>query len=119
MRKLRLLGKRGLSPIFATVLLAAIVIIFGTVAYYFASNITNTTTNNYSSDVSNSQQSITERIGFENVAYNQSSQSLRVYIINYGSANEVQINIVFVYDQSHNLVGVAPINSDIFVVSTN
>ena len=97
---------RGLSPIFATVLLASIILIFGTVAYYYSSNLTTTSTNNYSSQLSNSQQAVGERIGFENVVYDTSSSpKLIVSIINSGSANNVQINTVFLYDSSHNILG--------------
>jgi hypothetical protein len=100
-------NKRGLSPIFATVLLASIIIIFGSVAYFYATNLTTTSTNNYSSSLSNSQQAIAERIGYENVIYSSSSPAkLTVYIINSGSANNVQINSIFLYDSSHNIVGV-------------
>jgi hypothetical protein len=99
-------NKRALSPIFATVLLATIIIIFGSVAYYYSTNLTTTATNNYSSSLSDSQQAIAERIGFENVVYNSSSPAnLTVSIINCGSANNVQINSVFLYDSSHNIVG--------------
>jgi hypothetical protein len=104
--------KRALSPIFATVLLAAIILIFGTVAYYYASNITSTATNNYVSTLTDSQQAMSERLGFENVVYTPSQLSpstpatLTVYIINCGSANNVKINSVFVYDASHTIVGV-------------
>jgi FlaG/FlaF family flagellin (archaellin) len=108
MRKLGIWSrnKRALSPIFATVLLATIIIIFGSVAYYYATNLTSTATNNYSNSLSDSQQAIAERIGFENVVYNSSSPAkLTVYIINCGSANNVQINSVFLYDSSHNIVG--------------
>ena len=110
-RYLRRLGvwlrdKRALSPIFATVLLASIIIVFGSVAYYYSTNLTTTATNNYSSSLSNSQQSITERIGFENVVYNSSSPAhLTVYIINSGGANNVQINSAFLYDSTHNIIG--------------
>ena len=97
--------KRALSPIFATVLLASIIIIFGSVAYYYASNITTTATNNYVSTLSDSQQAMSERIGFENVVYTPSPATLTIYIINCGSANNVKINSVFVYDASHNIVG--------------
>ena len=91
----------ALSPIFATVLLASIIIIFGSVAYYYSSNLTTTSTNNYSSSLSNSQQAITERIGFENVFYySNSPANLTVYIINSGIANNVQINSVFLYDST-------------------
>ena len=99
-------NKRALSPIFATVLLASIIIIFGSVAYYYATNLTTTASNNYSSSISNSQQSIAERIGFENVVYNSSPANLKVYIINSGSSNNVQINSVFIYDSNHNIVGI-------------
>jgi hypothetical protein len=106
--------KRALSPIFATVLLAAIILIFGTVAYYYASNITSTATNNYVSTLTDSQQAMSERLGFENVVYTppQSSPStpatLTVYIINCGSANNVKTNSVFLYDASHNISGGSP-----------
>jgi len=98
--------KRALSPIFATVLLASIIIVFGSVAYYYASNITTTATNDYVSTLSDSQQAMSERIGFENVVYDQSSTTLTVYIINCGSANNIKINSVFIYDVSHTIVGV-------------
>jgi FlaG/FlaF family flagellin (archaellin) len=102
--------KRALSPIFATVLLASIIIIFGSVAYYYSSNLTSTATNNYVSSISNSQQAMAERIGFENVVYTDQSSpaTLIVYIINCGSANNVQIDSVFLYDESHNIVGGSP-----------
>ena len=86
-------SKRALSPIFATVLLASMIIVFGSVAYYYSTNITTNATNSYVNSMSGSQQSIAERIGFENVAYNSSSPAkLTVYIINSGSTNNLQIN---------------------------
>ena len=97
--------KRALSPIFATVLLASIIIIFGSVAYYYASNLTSTATNNYVGTLSDSQQAIAERIAFENVVYTNNPATLNVYIINCGSANNVQINSVFLYDAGQNIVG--------------
>jgi hypothetical protein len=92
-------------------LLATIIIVFGSVAYYYASNLTTTATNNYSSSLADSQQAIAERIGFENVGYDSSSSKLTVYIINCGSANNIQINSVFLYNSSYNLVGVYSANS--------
>ena len=62
MKKLQtwLTSRRALSPIFATLLLVAIVITFGTVAYYYVSNVTNTATNDYVSSVADSKQTISE-----------------------------------------------------------
>lgn len=111
--------KRALSPIFATVLLASIIIIFGSIAYYYASNLTTTATNNYVSTLSNSQQAIAERISFENVVYSPSSPAtLKVYIINCGSANNVKINSVFIYDASHKIVGAYSGSAQISALNT-
>jgi hypothetical protein len=101
-------NKRALSPIFATVLLASIILVFGSVAYYYSANLTNAATNNYVNKVSNSQQSMSERIGFENVVYHSSTSpaTLTVYMINSGSANNLQVDSVFLYlTASHSLVG--------------
>jgi flagellin-like protein len=98
--------KRALSPIFATVLLAAIILVFGSVVYYYSSNIVRTSTNDYANTISNSQQSIAERIGFENVVYSSSPATLTVYIINSGGSNNLKINSVFIYGTNHAIVGV-------------
>jgi flagellin-like protein len=99
-------NKRALSPIFATVLLAAIVISFGSVAYYYATNLTRSAANNYSGVLSDSQQAVGERLGFENILYTSSLPAhLTVYIINSGIANNIQLNTAFIYDSSHSIVG--------------
>jgi hypothetical protein len=54
---------------------------------------------------------MSERIGFENVIYTSPPPTngiLTVYIINCGSANNVTINSVFLYDSNHNIVGGSP-----------
>jgi hypothetical protein len=99
-------NKRALSPIFATVLLATIIIIFGSIAYYYSSSIVTTSTNDYGNTMSNSQQSIAERIGFENVVYSSSPATLTVYIINSGGSNNIKLNSVFIYNANHAIVGV-------------
>jgi uncharacterized protein (UPF0333 family) len=100
-------NKRALSPIFATVLLAAIIIVVGSVAYFYASNVVTTSTNDYSSTITNSQQAIGERLAFENVVYNASSTNrLTVYIMNCGGSNGVKLNTAYLYDSKHNIVAV-------------
>jgi len=106
-------NRKGLSPIFATVILVAIVIIFGSVAYYYASNLTNAATNNYSSTLSSNQQEIGERICFEMVFYNQSTSTLTIYVINNGMTNNLEISSVFIYDLNHNIIGSPYSNSQI------
>jgi hypothetical protein len=101
-------NKRALSPIFATVLLAAIIIVVGSVAYYYSSNLTNTATNNYVQTLTDSKQTMSERLGFENVVYTQSTRTLTVYLINYGGANAVKMNAVFIYDQNNAISAGSP-----------
>jgi hypothetical protein len=103
--KFPLNNTRALSPIFATLMLAAIVIIFGTVAYYYASNVTTNATNEYVKSVGDSKVSISERLGFENVVYTQNPVSFRIYVINCGSMNNVQLNSLYVYNSNGQLVG--------------
>jgi flagellin-like protein len=97
---LKLIDRRGLSPIFATVILVAIVVVFGSLAYYFSSNLTNNATNNIVSSSATSQQSIGERLAFENVIYNQSLATLKVYVLNCGISNNLQIDSLFLYNSS-------------------
>ena len=107
MKKLQtwLTSRRALSPIFATLLLVGIVITFGTVTYFYVSNVTSTATNDYVSSVADSKQTISERIGFENVVYTSNPANLRFYIINCGSTNNLQLNALFVYNSNQQLVG--------------
>lgn len=98
-------NKLGLSPIFATVMLAVIIIFAGSLAFYFSTNLTTTATNQYSNAISNTQQSLSERVGFENIVYKTSPTTLTIYIINCGSANNLQLNSVFLYDSNHKQVG--------------
>jgi flagellin-like protein len=102
-------NRRALSPIFATMILAAIVISLGSVAYYYVNNVTTTTTNQLKDNLVDSQQTISERLSFENVFY--ASSSLKIYLINSGVANSVQINSVFIYDENHKIVGTPYSNS--------
>jgi hypothetical protein len=110
-RQLRILrnwshNNRALSPIFATVLLATIIITFGSIAYYYATNLTTSATNNYSDSMSDSQAAVGERICFESVLYNSSSPTpLSIYAINSGLTNNIQLNTAFLYDSSHTIIG--------------
>jgi hypothetical protein len=100
--------KRALSPIFATVLLASIIIAFGSVAYYYASNLTRTATDDYVKTLSDSQQAMSERIAFENVVYSSSPSTLKIFVLNCGSANNIKINSIFLYDANHAITGGSP-----------
>ncbi len=113
-------NKRALSPIFATLILVTIVIVFGATAYYYTSNLTTTATNSYVGSITDSQQTISERVGFESVYFISSDDSnppgvsptLTVYIINCGSASNLKVNAILlkIYDSSDNLLSTQPYN---------
>ena len=92
--------KRAISPIFATMMLVAIVMVFGTVAFVVSSSLTQNATDQYTDAVEDSQQSISERLSFENVYYNSATKTLTIYVINSGMAENVQINSVLIYDNN-------------------
>ena len=92
----------ALSPVFATLILVAIVVICGTIAYVTAENITSTNTESFVDTAQNSQAALSERIGFENVAYDAVSNNLTVCIINCGKVDDLQIKYLFLYNITNN-----------------
>lgn len=99
-------NRRALSPIFATLLMVAIVIIFGAVIYTYANNATTTASNDYVTSTTKNSEAISERIGFENIVYNSAGQgSLMVSVINSGTVNNLKIVSLFLYDSSRQPVG--------------
>jgi len=108
---LRLRERKALSPIFATMILAAIVISLGSVAYYYVNNVTTNNTNQLKDNIADSQQIISERISVENVKYIDNSaiipstpDQLKIYIINSGIENAVIPRYVFIYNSNNVLI---------------
>jgi flagellin-like protein len=96
-------NKRALSEIFSALILAAIVIIAGAFAYNYANTTTTVATNSYVSSAINAQNALSERVGFENVIYSQTSNDLTVSIINCGSVN-LQVKYFFIKNAQNQLV---------------
>lgn len=104
-------NKRALSPIFATMILALIVITLGSVAYAYVNNVTTTTTNQLKDNIADNQQTISERLSIENVKYfnaNPPPQSpnyqLGFYIINNGIANGVVPRYVLIFNSNNVMI---------------
>ena len=101
------LDRHALSPIFSTLILVAIVVTAGTTVYFYATNATISATNQYASTISESQQSISERIGFENIVY--TSPTLTVYVINCGNTPNLKITGLILSSASNPLIGYYPV----------
>jgi hypothetical protein len=103
----------GLSPIFATMILAAIVISLGSVAYYYVNNVTTSNTNQLKDNIADSQQTISERLSVESVKFIDRTiprpyDQLGIYIINSGLANGVKPSNVFIYNSNNVLIDYVP-----------
>jgi flagellin-like protein len=112
------LNKRALSPIFATLLLVAIVITFGTITYFYANTVATNATNQISSQTAISQQSVAERVLIERVQFIPAASSvpahLNFYVLNYGSANNVQfISILLTYNSQTKAINLQPTSFNI------
>jgi hypothetical protein len=117
--KNKILCQRALSPIFATMILAAIVISLGSVAYYYVNNVTTSTTNQLKDDIAASQESVSERITVENIKYTEPDLvsvpnkpgTMKIYVLNSGLSNDVRPTYVFVYKQDNTILGYFPTSS--------
>ena len=99
----RLFSKNSaLSPIFATLILVFIVTVCGAVAYLTVGTLTTASTESYSESAQNDQAAISERIGFQNMAYDDVSNNMTVCIINCGKADDLQVQYVFLYNLTNN-----------------
>lgn len=82
--------------------MVAIVVTCGTAAYLSATTLISADTNDYISTAQGGQSSISERIGFENVCYNATSNSITICLINCGNVDGIQIKYVFLYNTTNN-----------------
>ena len=102
-RKKGLLSRNvALSPIFATLILVAIVAVCGAITYLTVGTLTTASNENYRSTAQNDQAAISERIGFQNLEYDAVSNNITVCIINCGKADDLQVQYLFLYNITNN-----------------
>ena len=108
MKRTLRLNNRALSPIFATLILIGIIIVFGSAAYLYANNVTSSATNQLGSSIADSQKSMSQRLSFEFVSYSYPGTSPSVftfYVLNNGESYSVKFTSLLIIDSQGNIVG--------------
>ena len=90
MTTFKLRHRRGISPVIATVILAAAVIVIGGITWSYALSATTIMANDYVNGTLSTLYDISERFTIEHLYYNDTAKNLVVYLYNYG---EVPITV--------------------------
>jgi hypothetical protein len=98
-----LANRKAASVVLSTIILTAGVLAMGVAVLYWATSMGDIARNKYSTTVADDSVAIQERLGYEYVTY--SSNTLTVYLINWGRTNDTRIARVYVWDVNHNLLG--------------
>ena len=88
-------NRRGISPVIATVVLAGVVLAIGGSLWYYAIGASTIVANSYVNETLDSVYEVTERFIIENIYYNSSTDTMHIWVYNYG---EMKINVdVYLY----------------------
>ena len=82
--------RRGISPVIASVMLAAIVIAVGGSVWFYSISATTTVADSYVKETLDSIYKVTERYIVENIYYDNSTDVLMIWVYNYG---DVKISV--------------------------
>ncbi len=98
--------KRAVSVALSTLIITAAVIAAGISVLYWAYSWGNIANDQYSQTISSNQNATSEKIAFEYTSY--SSGTLKVYLINCGQVNDIQIARVYIWDGASKIIGTFP-----------
>ena len=93
-------NRRGLSPVISSVMLTGFVLILGLGVISWANSQTALTSGEYAETVDSNLEQIKEKVIFEYLYYNVSSQELTVYIMNSGQSDAVTVTLAIVSNSS-------------------
>jgi hypothetical protein len=97
--------KRAMSVAISTLIITAGVIAMGIAVLYWTYSWGNIANKQYMENTQAGSSAMEERIGFEYIAYNSTSEELTVNMINWGKSNNLSIARVYIWDSSHSSVG--------------
>jgi hypothetical protein len=95
-----LTNKKAISTIIGTVILTAGVLAMGIAVLYWAQGWGKIATKEYSETIANQAKAVQEKIAFEFSSY--STGTLTTYVIQWGTATDVTIVRIFIWDYLHN-----------------
>lgn len=77
-------SKRGTSPVISSIVLSVIVLVIGASVWSFATSASSVIASDYFEELMEAVEKIEERFCIENIGYNDTSQTLKIWIYNYG-----------------------------------
>lgn len=86
-------NRRGLTPVVSNILMCAVVLVIGASVWGVASGASSIMRSDYFDEVMESVQKIDERFIIENIGYDDTSKTVKIWVSNYGDIN---INITLI-----------------------
>lgn len=83
-------SRRGLTPVVSSIIMCAVVLVIGASVWGVASSASSIMQTDYFDEVMESVEKIKERFCVENVGYNDTTKTLKIWVVNYG---EIIINV--------------------------
>jgi len=100
-----LLNRQAVSVVVSTIVLTAGVLAMGIAVLYWAYSWGNIANRTYATSEANSAKAVQERLGFEYIDYATSSSTLTVSVINWGTADKIDVVNVHLLDNMHRPLG--------------
>ena len=98
-------NRKAASVVVSTIVLTAGVLAMGIAVLYWAYSWGNMANRAYSTAEANSAKAVQERLGFEFIDYSPSSNTLTVNLINWGTADKIEIVNVHLWDNLRQPLG--------------
>lgn len=100
-----MLNRKAASVVVSTIVLTAGVLAMGIAILYWAYSWGNMANRAYSTAEANSAKAVQERLGFEFIDYSPSGNTLTVNLINWGTADKIEIANVHLWDNTRQPLG--------------
>ena len=86
-------SRRGLTPVVSSIIMCAVVLVIGVSVWGVASSSSSIMQTDYFEEVMESVEKIKERFCVENVGYNDTTKTLKIWVVNYG---EIDVNVTVI-----------------------
>lgn len=90
----RRLKKQGITPVISALILSAAVLVVGGALWFYSQSAMSISADDYANSVIENTNAVSERYIIEHVAYNEGTDTLRVWIYDYGPVDiEVKVQV--------------------------
>ena len=98
--------KKAVNNVISAVILTGAVVALSLSVFAWAQSRSYDYSEEYSDVVDAETAKLKEKLAFEYIYYNGEETDLSIYLLNYGTIDDVQIKTVYIYDSSDNLLQV-------------